>query len=119
MTPTKEQIERVAKWVGDICGVSHANRIRRLITPVGTTTAEFDPLDDIAEEWFVVGIVAEACKAARIEFDTPEWDVVDNEWLCSTGGRFTELWGMDVQSPAHAAILALSAYLVSKEQTHE
>lgn len=104
MTPTKEQIERVARWIGEIKGGHNREYFMNCMEPGG--------------EWRAVGHIAEACKAAGVEFSTPRWVPSLHKWR-AVAYSIDKYFTADTDcGPSHAAILALDAYLVSKEQPH-
>ena len=66
------------------------------------------------QAWYVVGIIAEACRVAGLVFQPPTWSEHENEWWadCHQNGGWST-------SPAEAALLAVAAYLSANPVTPE
>lgn len=108
MQATNEQIERINKFF-DIESPYERIALKDGAWSIGMYQKS---------EWQIVGIIAEACKRAGTAFSTPEWHTFALEWQSYVYdpliGGDNILGEGESESPAHAAILAVSRWLEAK-----
>lgn len=111
MIPTKEQIELVENWLG---GPDRDEEGPEWNIESFRKHMIYSKVMDY-QQWYVVGILAEACQKQGIRFQTPMWDVVKKQWYVECGScKSTIQWEWN-DNPAYASVSAVAQHLANKD----